>query len=148
MHKTPANIKAKIAKDAKNLFFISNLPYSPTYKPGPKPNSRNILDSPIQRKATAMPKHDRDQVSKLLIFNRIDGVLIGRRSPIQQLLADLSRCGGFQPIPPRSVGEILMWGQPPSAVQSSEARLVFAARYLACAPCQTVLIVTRSPCTR
>jgi hypothetical protein len=71
MHKTPANIKAKIAKLAKNLFFISNLPASPK-QARPNCKSCNTLDSPLQRKATAMPKHDPDQTSKLLIFNRID----------------------------------------------------------------------------
>src|SRR5580658_7557408 len=33
MHKTPANIKAKIAKLAKNLFFMSNLPPSQPTSP-------------------------------------------------------------------------------------------------------------------
>jgi hypothetical protein len=51
----------------------------------------------IQRKATAMPKLGLEQTSKLFIFNRIEGEQISRRSPVRQLLADLSRCGGFEP---------------------------------------------------
>src|ERR1700691_1282963 len=37
-HKTPANIKAKIAKPARNLFFIVQSPAESVNKPGPNPN--------------------------------------------------------------------------------------------------------------
>jgi hypothetical protein len=85
-----------------------------------------------------MPKHAAAKTSKFCIFNGIEGDQRRGRSHILSLLADLSRCGGFQPTPPRSVRKVPIWGQPPSAVQSSEARPGFFAwalsQLLTCTP--------------
>jgi len=44
-----------------------------------------------------MPKRARERTYKLCVFTGIGGEQISRRSQIRFILADLSRCGGFEP---------------------------------------------------
>ena len=76
--------------------LFRSLPPSPSTSPAPnqiphRPDRRN------KQKAIAVPKYGNDRTSKRIIFNGIGSEQISDRGQIPSRLADLSRCGGFQP---------------------------------------------------